>query len=221
MTPHSNRSNILWWLLLFATATIHARSIPTINQERAHEAAREQVVWQGRLCPLSTPALYFLRTVYGEDTYHGLTPEQVVYGWNLRPDVWKDEPMILVNDTSLCRQLGIQGKYASFAQLFDDSLQYRLNNIGADLPPRLQQLFKESPAVVELDEKVGLIILLTKGEFVQPRPDSMAPKSNLRIEAEILYNHLPLAEIILVAIILATILISFFIWRKRRNGSHG
>ena len=141
------------------------RCIPTINAEKAHEAARQQVVWENRVCPLATLANDFLESVYGKKTYKGLSAVQVVYGWHLRPDVWKDEPMIRITDSNLRQQLGIDGEYARFSELFD-----------------------ESSAVVELDEKVGMIILLTQGKLIQPRPDTMKPLSGWRVEAEILYR---------------------------------
>ncbi len=154
--------------------------------------AREQVIWNDRLCPFSTFALDFLKSVYGKSSYKGLMPEQVIYGWLLCPEEWKDEPMILIPDADLRRQLSIEGKYAKFSELFDDTLGYRLNNIGADLPPEMRRLVKESPPVVELDEKAGMIILLTQGRLIQPRPDSIPPLSRLRVELEILYNKLSL-----------------------------
>lgn len=179
-----------------ALASCHSpspsRSIQTINAEKAEEVAREQVIWNDRLCPFSTFALDFLESVYGKSSYKGLMPEQVVYGWLLRPEAWKDEPMILIPDADLRRQLSIEGKYAKFSELFDDTLGYRLNNIGADLPPEMRRLVRESPPVVELDEKAGMIILLTQGRLIQPRPDSIPPLSRLRVELEILYNKLSL-----------------------------
>lgn len=192
--------NLRFLVILFTinySSPIISRSIPTINSEKAHEVARQQVVWKDRVCPLSTLALNFLESIYGKSTYKGLSPEQVIYGWLLRPDVWKDEPMIYIPDQDLRQRLAIDGEYASFAKLFDDTLGYRLNNIGADLPSRMQQLMKESPAVIELDEKIGMIILLTQGKLIQPRPDSIPPISRWRVEAEILYNRLPITYIIL------------------------
>ena len=194
------------------SSSIFSRSIPTISSEKAHEAARQQVVWNDRVCPLSTPALDFLESVYGKSTYKGLSPEQVVYGWLLRPDVWKDEPMIYIPDQDLRQRLAIDGEYASFAKLFDDTLGYRLNDIGANLPPRMQQLMKESPAIIELDEKIGMIILLTQGKLIQPRPDSIPPLSWWRVEAEILYNQLPITNIILS---IALIFVILFVLRHR------
>jgi len=183
-------------LLSVALASCHSsspsRSIQTINAEKAREVAREQVIWNDRVCPFSTLALDFLESVYGKSSYKGLMPEQVVYGWLLRPEVWKDEPMILIPDANLRRQLNIEGKYAKFSELFDDTLGYRLNNLGCDLPPEMRQLVRESAPVVELDEKAGMIILLTQGRLIQPRPDSIPPLSKLRVELEVLYNKISL-----------------------------
>ena len=181
----------LLWLLLLASTTISARSIPTINADKAHEAARQQVVWRDRVCPLATLANDFLESIYGKTSYKGLSSVQVLYGWHLRPDVWKDEPMILISDTNLRSQLGIEGEYAKFSELFDDTLSYRLNTLGADLPEKMRQMVRESAPVIELDEKVGMIILLTQGKLIVPRPETMAPLSSWRIEAEILYNEIP------------------------------
>lgn len=204
---HSKRT--LLWLLLLATATIAtARSIPTINAERAREAAHEQVLWDGRVCPLATLAHDFLESVYGKRTYKGLSAVQVVYGWRLRPDVWKDEPMIYVPDADLRRQLHLEGEYAKFSELFDDTLGYRLNTIGSELPERMQQIVRESQPVIELDEKVGLIIELTQGRLIQPRPDSIPPVSKWRIEAEMFYVDTPAWLMVLLTICI--ILFVFF-----------
>lgn len=190
------RFKLLLWLLLSA-ATIFGRSIPTINKDKAREAAREQVFWKDRVCPLSTLARDFLEATYGRPTYKGLSAVQVVYGWMLRPDVWKDEPMIRIANADLRRQLDIESEYACFSQLFDSIQTYRLNTLGANLPKRMQQLVRESQPVVELDEKVGLIILLTQGRLIQPRPDNIPPLPTWRVEAEILYNDTPLWTILL------------------------
>ena len=198
--PHLRKILLLVILLLnsqFSIPNSHARSIQTINADKAKEVAREQVVWNGRLCPFSTFALDFLQSVYGKSTYKGLSPEQVVYGWLLRPEVWKDEPMIYIPDADFRRQLNIEGEYAKFSELFDDTLGYKLNALASDLPERMRPLVRETPAVVSLDEKVGDIILLTKGQLFQPRPNDMPPLPLWRVEAEILWNVTPLWAILL------------------------
>ena len=197
-----------WTLLslLFFISTASARSIQTINAEKAREVAREQIVWNGRLCPFSTFALDFLKTVYGDKSYKGLTPEQVVCGWILRPEVWKEEPMIHIPDANLRQQLKITGEYAKFSELFDDTLGYKLNTLGAGLPERMRQLARETPAVISLDEKVGEIILLTKGELIQPRPADLEPLPSWRIDLEILWNNTPSWVFLILIVIVIAIL---------------
>ncbi len=191
------------------------RSVPTINQEKARAAAREQVWWNNRVCPLSTLANDFLESVYGKTTYKGLSAVQVVYGWVLRPDAWKDEPMIYIPDKDLRRQLDINHEYAKFSELFDDTLGYRLNNLGSDLPERMRPMVRESQAAVELDEKVGMIILLTKGQLVRALPDTIQPLPPWRIEAEILYNDTPLW--VLIVIPTSIVILITVVSRKRHQ----
>ena len=194
------------FLPFYFFTSVSARSIQTINADKAREVAREQVVWKGRLCPFSTFALDFLESVYGRSSYKGLSPEQVVYVWLLRPEVWKDEPMIHIPDANLRQQLNISGEYAKFSELFDDTLGYKLNTIDSDLPERLRQLAREAPAAVNLDEKVGEIILLTKGELIQPRPADLEPLPSWRIDLEILWNNTPSWVFLILIVIVIAIL---------------
>ena len=201
-------------LLLFLTfhfflLTSSARSVQTINAEKAREVAREQVIWQDQLCPFSTFALDFLKSVYGKSNYKGLSPEQVVYGWLLRPEVWKDEPMIHIPETDLQRQLHIEGEYAKFSELFDDTLGYKLNTLGSDLPERMRQMARESSAAISLDEKVGEIILLTRGQLFKPRPAEMKPLPSWRVEAEIFWNNTPSWAILVIVVAVVALLVFF------------
>ena len=211
------RSALLLFLTFhFSLLTSSARSIQTINAEKAREVAREQVIWQDRLCPFSTFALDFLKSVYGKSNYKGLSPEQVVYGWLLRPEVWKDEPMIHIPETDLQRQLNIEGEYAKFSELFDDTLGYKLNTLGSDLPERMRQMARESSAAISLDEKVGDIILLTRGQLFQPRPADMEPLPAWRVEGEIFWNNTPSWAILLIVTAVVALL-AFFLGKAMKR----
>ena len=203
-------------ILIGITTALSARSIQTINEDKAKEVAREQVVWNGRLCPFSTFALGFLQSVYGKSSYKGLSPEQVVYGWLLRPEVWKDEPMIHIPEADLQRQLHIEGEYAKFSELFDDTLGYKLNTLGSDLPERMRQMARESSAAISLDEKVGDIILLTRGQLFQPRPADMEPLPAWRVEGEILWNNTPSWAILLIVTAVVALL-AFFLGKAMKR----
>ncbi len=181
------------------------RSLPAFNRAKADSLARRQVVYNGRVAPFNTFARDFLLKIYGKSTYGGLTPEQVVSGWLLRPEVWADEPMILVKSERLRGLLGVEGKYARFRDFFGADGVYRLQRYwkggaaGGGVPPSdpLQK------AVAETDERVALVAMLTGGELIRPLPKGTPPLSEARVTAELLYNRLPLTLVLFVACLTA------------------
>lgn len=189
-------------LLLALPAAATARDIPTLSADKAERAARLQVVYNDRVAPFDTPARDVLRKVNGRDTYKGLTAVQVAVGWMKRPEVWKQEPLIRVKDAALRRTLSMDGPCISLAALFDGS-RYRV----ADLPP--------TKAVQELDEKVGLLIMLAQGQLVRPLPAGAKPRPDAHIEAELLYNRLPLTRVLFM-LDLALGLFLLLLWLRSR-----
>lgn len=174
-------------VLTICTLPLHARqSIPTVNAEEAAKMERLQVSGEDRVMPLGTLSRDFLLTLYGKPSYRGLTAMQVLAGWTLRPDAWKDQPMIRIKNQTLRQRLGINdGQHATFAQLFSANGNYRVEPLTADTTP--EPLRK---AAIELDEKVGLILMATRGELVRPAPTD-AKVSEARVTSELLYNRLP------------------------------
>jgi ABC-type transport system involved in cytochrome c biogenesis, permease component len=156
------------------------RKVPTISAEQAAQLSEKQIVYNGRIAPFNTMARDFLLKTYGKSTYHQLTPEQVVCGWIYRPEVWKDEKMILVKDKQLRKQLGLE-KYASFADFFDEKENYRLNGLPL------------TKGVRETDEKVGVILMLTKGKLFS---ESSVTLPEAKVKAEIIYNKINFAKIL-------------------------
>ena len=182
------RKSTLLLIALFALSahnSIAARSIPTINKEKADRMARMPIIYNDRVTPLSTLAHDFTQKLYGKSSYKGLCAEQVLYGWLQRPEVWKDEPMLKIKDAQLRQQLGIEGKYARLSDLFNGN-EYKLQG--------LIEKGQESKAVRELDEKVGIILMLTNGSLIKPAKG--VDISDRKISAEILYNNLPFAKML-------------------------
>lgn len=191
---------------------LHAKeSVPTVNAEQAAKMERLQVSGEDRVMPLGTLARDFLLTVYGATEYRGLTATQVLAGWTLRPDAWKNQPMILVKNAELRERLGIKiGKNCSFASLFAADGTYRVEALTvADVPETLRK------SAMELDEKVGLILMATRGELVRPAPTA-AKVSEQRVTAELLYNRLPHTFPLFIACCMLSLLI-FFIGQTDRR----
>lgn len=171
------------FICLNLTANSQTKQVPTISFEESDKIATKQIVYNGRIAPFNTMARDFVSKIYGKPNYHNLTAEQVVCGWIYRPEVWKDEKMILIKDADLQHQLGVE-KYASFADFFDENENYRLNTVEV------------TKAVREVDEKIGLILMLTSGKLFQ---DSDVKISESKINAEIIYNKINFAKILFMA----------------------
>ena len=204
--PLLRKGSLFVFLLSVLPLSAQAReAIPTINAEKAGKIRSMQVIYNDRVVPLNTLALDFMRKIYGRDTYRGLTAEQVLVGWSMRPDAWKDQPMVKIKNARLRQSLGIEGKYATFAQLFDGK-EYKLSSLTAGGPDD-QSLMK---AIQELDEKVGLILMATNGQLVKPRPQEAPALSENRVAAELLYNSIPFSKVLFMACLTLGFL-SFFL----------
>ena len=180
-------------LLLFSQSLSAERKIPTINEEKARVLSREQVIYNDRVVPFNTLARDFLVKIYRKPSYKGLSAEQVVSGWTYSPADWKDEPMIYIKSGDLRQLLGIEGKYARLTDLFDGE-DYKLT----PLIQRYQRQDKMAKAIEEVDEKVGLILMLTNGTLIRPLPTdgSVARLSDAKVDAELLYNQIPFTKLL-------------------------
>ncbi|WP_125040151.1 cytochrome c biogenesis protein CcsA [Bacteroides faecalis] len=169
------------------------RVLPTLTRAQADSLAYKQVIYNERVAPFNTLARDFVQKLTGNSTYKGLTPEQVLGGWLLHPEVWKDEPMIYIKSTELRHLLGIKAPYVRLSELFNGSV-YRLQEYFQ----QEEKQSKLSKAIQETDEKVGLILMLTNGTIIRLLPDdgSVKPLSKMKIEAEILYNRIPFSKIL-------------------------
>ena len=188
------------FLLLGTGVSVQAqgRKLPVLKQRQADSLAAVQVIYHDRVTPFNTLARDFVLKLTGRPTYKGLTPEQVVGGWLLHPEVWKDEPMICIKSAALRRRLGLEGDFARLSDLFDGQT-YRLQAYwDASAGKAGDKLSPLEKAIVETDEKVGLILMLQNGTLIRPLPTdgSVAPLSDAKVRAELLYNRIPFSQVL-------------------------
>ena len=193
--PH----NLITLTLCLISIGATARSLPTISDEKAEQMARMQVIYNDRIAPFNTLAQDIVKKIYGSDSYHGLSAEQVVYGWIARPDVWKDEPLIKIKDSRLREELGIKGNYACLSELTK-----HIDKLAS------------TPSYRSVDEKVGILLMLANGTLIKPLPKDVAPLTKERVEAEILYNAIPFNKIMFMYhLSLGIIAFILFLWNQR------
>ena len=178
---------------------VHAqkRSLPALARKQADSLARKQVIYNDRVVPFNTLARDFVLKLTGKSSYGGMTPEQVIGGWLLRPEVWQNEPMIYIKNEALRRLLHLETPYACLADLFDGE-KYRLQKFWKGKQDHHQKMTSLEKAIVEADEKVGLILMLQNGTLIRPLPEdgSVEPVSDTKIQAELLYNRIPFSKLL-------------------------
>lgn len=193
--PLLRKGGVFCLLLLAGSMQVQGRTLPALSIRQADSLAYEQVIYHDRVVPFNTLARDFVVKLTGRPSYAGLTPEQIIGGWLLRPEVWQYEPMIYIKNRELCRLLNLETSYASVADLFDGQ-RYRLQGFWQGRQETGRKMSPLEKAIVETDEKVGLILMLQKGTLIRPLPKdgSVKPLPLSKIRAELIYNRIPFSK---------------------------
>lgn len=190
------RKGGLMLILLFVFGTTAHAELRTISLEEANTLCAKQVVYQDRIVPLNTLARDFVLKLTGKDAYRGLSPEQVLASWLVYTEDWAREPMIYVKNGALRQMLNHpRGKYIALNELFDGD-KYKLQSMLSGEACKNDSKLKN--AILELDEKVGLILMLREGTLIKPLPEdgSVTPLSETAVKAELLYNKIPFSKLL-------------------------
>ena len=193
--PLLRKGGVFCLLLLAGSMQVQGRTLPALSIRQADSLAYEQVIYHDRVVPFNTLARDFVVKLTGRPSYAGLTPEQIIGGWLLRPEVWQYEPMIYIKNRELCRLLNLKTPYASVADLFDGQ-RYRLQDFWQGRQETGRKMSPLEKTIVETDEKVGLILMLQKGTLIRPLPKdgSVKPLPLSKIRAELIYNRIPFSK---------------------------
>lgn len=193
--PLLRKGGLMLMLLFVFGASAHAE-LRAISLEEANTLCAKQVVYQDRIVPLNTLARDFVLKLTGKDAYRELSPEQVLASWLVYTEDWAREPMIYVKNGDLRKMLNHpRGKYIALNELFDGD-KYKLQSMLSGEACKNDSKLKN--AILELDEKVGLILMLREGTLIKPLPEdgSVSPLSETAVKAELLYNKIPFSKLL-------------------------
>lgn len=191
------------------TPQIHA--IPAIAGSMTDSIARLQVVYNGEVVPFSTVATRLTYKLTGRSDVGGLSPEVFIASLMIYKDEWCKVPFIKIKSKPLRTILHVEGDYVSVNGLYDADKNYLPGMLykGGDGP--------YDRDIVALDEKVGLLMDLWKGElFVPVSSTTAAARPDFSINSEILYNRMvPVRILFILSVSLA--FLSFLLAIIRRD----
>lgn len=183
-----------------------AASIAGIPLAAADSLRTRQVVYGGRIVTFNTLARDVVTKLYGKPSYRGLSPEQTLLSLRLYPEEWKNEPLLLVKDRRVGDALGLTGKYAALTDLFDSAGNYRVEPLYSRLGDGGRR------GLEELDEKVGIVLMLYSGDFIVTPSPSDESLPGWRVSLELLYNSLPFSTVVFIILFLGSV--AFFVSRS-------
>lgn len=188
----------LLFCLISTDTFASTKKLSIISRAEADSLSTIQIIYHDRVVPFNTLARDFVKKLTGKDSFSNLSAEEIVGSWMKYPDEWKYVPIIKVKSGELRHRLGVEN--TAFLRLVDvlDGNQYRLREWWQ---PEGQKAGKPSAlqkAILETDEKVALIAMLSQGTLFHflPTDGSVEPLSETKVQAELLYNRIPFSKLL-------------------------
>ncbi len=151
----------------FATSA-NAQEMMKIDGDIADDFGKICVLYNSRITPINTVATSFVTKLCGKPTWDGLSSNQVFAGWIFDVPYWETVKMIEIKEKKAQELLGINGKWASFDDFWDNYNNYKL-----DAP--LKKAYKDGDTKLQkqlrdADEKFNIIRMLYGGEMLKMFP---------------------------------------------------
>lgn len=151
----------------FATSA-NAQEMVKIDGDIADDFGKICVLYNSRIAPINTVATSFVTKLCGKPTWDGLSSNQVFAGWIFDVPYWETVKMIEIKEKKAQELLGINGKWASFDDFWDNYNNYKL-----DAP--LKKAYKDGDTKLQkqlrdADEKFNIIRMLYGGEMLKMFP---------------------------------------------------
>jgi len=151
--------------------------------DKKHSEKFGQLIVQdtkGRMKPMNTLATEILAKIYRDSSLkvgsYTLTPDQVILGMMIRPDIYRKVKLIRTKDPKINDAIGApsDAKYVSFSQFFHDSESMR----GYKLAEIIDEAARKEPkhrnkldkAALKIDEKVNVAYMVFTGSLMKMWP---------------------------------------------------
>lgn len=150
------------------STTANAQEMVKIDGDIADDFGKICVLYNSRITPINTVATSFVTKLCGKPTWDGLSSNQVFAGWIFDVPYWETVKMIEIKEKKAQELLGINGKWASFDDFWDNYNNYKL-----DAP--LKKAYKDGDTKLQkqlrdADEKFNIIRMLYGGEMLKMFP---------------------------------------------------
>ncbi|MBA1433180.1 MAG: cytochrome c biogenesis protein CcsA [Epsilonproteobacteria bacterium] len=172
------------------------KTILAFNKEHAEKFGTLIVQdTKGRMKPIDTLSTEILAKIHRSASLkvgsEKLTPNQVILGMMIRPDIYKEIKLIRTGDEKINLLVGAKkdAKYVSFAQFFQDPVGMRGYKIATLVDEATRKAPKDrnklDKKALEIDEKVNVVYMVFTGSLLKiwPKPNDINNKWYATIDA--------------------------------------
>lgn len=156
------------FLMLFAMVPgVKAQEgITRIDPKIADEMGEIAVLYNGRICPLNTPATEFVTKLCGKSSWNGFSANEIFAGWMIYYTEWETQRIIEVKSKAVQRLIGISDKWACVKDFYNADNSYKLSGKSNDasIPE------SERKAIRDVDEKIQVITMFYNSEMLHIFP---------------------------------------------------
>ncbi|HLN75025.1 MAG: cytochrome c biogenesis protein CcsA [Methylococcaceae bacterium] len=132
---------------------------------------------EGRIEPVHTLASDLLRKIAKKSDWDGMSPVEFFLDMSANPEKWKNTPLVKVDNKELQKQLGVSTDFVSFSQMFDQSGNYRLNDLVQQSYNKKQtSRNKFDKEIINVDERLNICYQIFNGDFLKIFPVPNDPR---------------------------------------------
>jgi cytochrome c-type biogenesis protein CcsB len=183
---------LISFLMLSAESFSQSNTHVTNAVSEAHAEAFSSVVVQdfkGRMKPMHTLSREILRKISRNESWDGLTADQVMLGMFVNKQDWYGVPVIkLGKHEDIQKLLGVSGDYASYKDFFSETGEYKMRDEVRRVNS-LEQIDRGVYAkeLLKIDERLNILSMVFSGSLLKiiPRPND----PNNTWEAYSSHNH--------------------------------
>ena len=160
---------LLMMLVCFPFAAgVKAQERINIDKGVADDFGKICVLYNSRITPVNTVAVNFVTKLCGKASWDGMSANEVFAGWVFDVPYWETVKMIEIKDSKVREILGISGKWASFADFWNEYNEYKLQK-------PLDEAYKRGDEKLQkqlrgADEKFNVVRMLYSGEMLKIFP---------------------------------------------------
>ena len=126
------------------------------------------VLYNSRTTPINTVAVDFVTKLCGKPSWDGLSAQEVFAGWVFDVPYWETVKMIEIKDKKAQQILGLNGKWASFSDFWDEYNEYKLEKPIKEAYRKGD--LKMQKQLRDADEKFNIVRMLYGGEMLKMFP---------------------------------------------------